>query len=105
MYEKDGDPGMQTCAAVKVSSQSTKPYEEGPCPFKETPKLSCGPLPRFGFWVSWQAEDGFQEVAIPLAHTAALILPNLQFLALGHDPKQEVPLSSSKHGMWMKGGV
>lgn len=40
---------------------------------------------------------------VPLADIVTLILPKLQFLALGHDPKQEVPLSSSKHGMRMRG--
>lgn len=40
-----------------------------------------------------------EEVPVPLADIVALTLPELQFLAFGHDPKQKVPLNSSKHGM------
>lgn len=52
-----------------------------------------------------EGEGGFEEVPVLLVDIVALILSKLQFLALGHDPKQEVPLSSSADVVceWMRG--
>jgi hypothetical protein len=109
VFEAQLLPNMCVCVREEtpstkiVSGKSNKWHKEELCPFNEVLQLPCALFPDLVSKFLHMVWEGFKKEPVPLADIIALILPKEQFLALGHDLKQEVPLNSSKHGMSMRG--